>query len=255
MFNRFYLIFQPLLPWRSKLIFGHGCLSLALLLLLPGLQSCQKPVSREFSIADMAPLDIAPAARRFQVLSDQSQLIVRVYRDGRLANLGHNHVISSNDLQGEIYLADTLQNTALELRLPVMTLDVDLPQYRSDAGDEFPGTLDQDAVSGTRANMLSEQQLNAEIWPEIVLRSREVRGSLPDSTVQFDIAVRSHIYTLEVPVHVILADDRMTVTGSFQVNQTDLGLVPFSVMMGALQVKDQLDIRFTIVAEAARPAL
>jgi hypothetical protein len=255
MFNRFYLIFQPLLPWRSKLIFGRGCLSLALLLLLPGLQSCQKPVSREFSIADMAPLDIAPAARRFQVLSDQSQLTVRVYRDGRLANLGHNHVISSNDLQGEIYLADTLQNTALELRLPVMTLDVDLPQYRSDAGDEFPGTLDQDTVSGTRANMLSEQQLNAEIWPEIVLRSREVRGSLPDSTVQFDIAVRSHIYTVEVPVHVILADDRMTVTGSFQVNQTDLGLVPFSVMMGALKVKDQLDIHFTIVAEAATPAL
>jgi translation initiation factor 2 gamma subunit (eIF-2gamma) len=87
------------------------------------------------------------------------------------------------------------------------------------------------------------------------MRSREVRGSLPDSTVQIDIAVRSHIYTVEVPVHVILADDRMTVTGSFQVNQTDLGLVPFSVMMGALKVKDQLDIRFTIVAEAARPAL
>jgi hypothetical protein len=203
----------------------------------------------------MAPLDIAPAARRFQVLSDQTQLIVLVYRDGRQANLGHNHVISSDDLQGEIYLADSLQNAALEIRLPVTTMEVDLPEYRADAGNDFPGTLDQDAVSGTRTNMLSEQQLNAAMWPEIMLRSRGVRGTLPESTVRIDIAVRSHIYTLEVPVHLVLADNRITATGSFQVNQTDLGLVPFSVMMGALQVKDQLDIRFSIVAEAARSAL
>jgi hypothetical protein len=255
MFNGFNLIFQSLLRWLSKLVAGRGGLLLAAVVLLPGLQSCQKPVSRETSSTALAPLDIASAAQRFHVLSDQSQLVVLVYRDGRLANLGHNHVISSADLQGEIYLADTLQNAALEIRLPVMTLDVDLPQQRLDAGEEFPGTLDQDAVSGTRTNMLSEQQLNAEIWPEIVLRSREVRGSLPDSTVQIDIAVRSYIYKVEVPVHVVLADNRITATGSFQVNQTDLGLVPFSVMMGALKVKDRLDIRFTIVADADTPVI
>jgi hypothetical protein len=251
----FKLIFQPPLPWRAKLAFGRGCLLLAAFLLLSVLQGCQKPVSRETSIADMAPLDIAPAAQRFQVLPDQSQLIVLVYRDGRLANLGHNHVISSADLQGEIYLAEAIQNTAFEIRLPVTSLDVDLPQYRSDAGEDFPGTLDQDAVSGTRRNMLSEQQLNAPIWPEIILRSREVQGTLSEITVQIDIAVRSHIHTLKVPVHIVLAGNRITAIGNFQILQTDLGLEPFSVMMGALKVQDKLDIRFTLVAEADKAVL
>lgn len=227
---------------------------LAALLVLP-LPGCQKPVPREGGIADLAPLDLAPGARHFRLQSAQSQLTVLVYRDGRLANLGHNHVISSDDLHGEIYLADTLLNSAFEIRLPVTTMVVDAPQNRANAGDDFPGELDPDAISGTRANMLGEQQLHAEMWPEIVLRSRVMRGVLPDYTVQVDIAVRSAIYALEIPLHVLVTGDRIVATGSFSVNQTDLGLEPFSVMMGALKVRDQLDIKFSLVAKADGPAI
>lgn len=241
---------------RSGSLLRHAWLlpGLAALLVLP-LPGCQKPLPREGGIADLAPLDIAPGARHFRLQADQSQLTVLVYRDGRLANLGHNHVISSDDLHGEIYLADALQNSAFEIRLPVMTMVVDAPQNRANAGDDFPRELDPDAISGTRANMLGEQQLDAEMWPEIVLRSRVMRGVLPDYTVQVDIAVRSRIHSLEIPVHVVVTGDRIIATGSFSVNQTDLGLEPFSVMMGALTVRDQLDINFSLVAEADRTTI
>jgi len=227
---------------------------IALLVLLACLQGCQGPVSRETSAADLAPLDIDPAARRFRLLPDQSRLIVLVYRDGRLANLGHNHVVSSDDLQGEIYLADRLQNSSFEIRVPVVTMDVDLPQNRADAGDDFPGELDPEAISGTRANMLGEQQLDASVWPEIILRGRQVQGALPAITVQIGIAVRAHVHAMTIPVQAVVSGERITVTGSFKLNQTDLGLQPFSVMMGALKVRDQLDVQFSIAAVAHKPA-
>ena len=254
-------MFTPLtVPFRSCLGlvtgpgFYPGWRPVALLVLLVCLQGCQGPVSRESSVVDRAALDIDPTARRFRLLPDQSRLLVLVYRDGRLANLGHNHVISSDDLQGEIYLADKLQSSAFEIRVPVVTMAVDLPQNRADAGDDFPGELDPDAISGTRANMLGEQQLDASTWPEIIMRSRRVEGALPELTVQVEIAVRNHIHAMAIPVKAVVSGERITVTGSFQLNQTDLGMQPFSVMMGALQVRDQLDIQFSITAVADKPA-
>jgi hypothetical protein len=225
-----------------------------LLLLLPGLQSCQSPVPRETGAGVLAPLVIDASARSFRLLTEQSELIVLVYRAGRLANLGHNHVVSSADLTGEIYLADSLADSVFEIRLPVLSMDVDLPQQRLAAGDDFPGEIDPEAVSGTRANMLGEQQLNAAVWPEIVMRSRGVHGVLPDITVEVEIAVRSHIHAVKIPMHVELSGERMVASGRFQLNQTDLDIDPFSVMMGALKVRNQLDIEFSIVAAAESSA-
>jgi len=218
--------------------------------LAPVLQGCQSPAPRDASVAVLAPLEIAPTARRFRLRSEQSRLLVLVYRDGRLANLGHNHVVSSNDLQGEIYLTDDLSNSSFEVRLPVTTMEVDLPRNRAEAGDDFPGELEPDAVNGTRANMLGDQQLDAEAWPEIIMRSRWVRGAAPDIVVQVEIAVRSHVHAIEIPMQVAVSGEQITATGRFQVNQIDLGMEPFSVMMGALKVRDELDIQFSLVAEA-----
>jgi hypothetical protein len=224
-------------------------LSAVLLALLGG---CQ-PSVRDQPADPLAPLKIDPAAVLYSVQPGESQLTVLVYRAGRLAHMGHNHVISSVALTGEVYLAEERAATALELRLPVGSLTVDIPELRAAAGDDFPGELDQEARDGTRSNMLGERQLNAAAWPEIILRSRAVSGALPDLEVSVDIAVRRRIHRLIVPVSVVVDQGRLTATGRFSVNQTDLGLEPFSVMMGALSVRDQLDIEFSLVAVTSAP--
>jgi hypothetical protein len=40
--------------------------------------------------------------------------------------------------------------------------------------------------------------------------------------------------------------DRLRVSGSFDVLQSDFGIRPFSVFGGALSVRDRLDIRFSL---------
>jgi hypothetical protein len=44
----------------------------------------------------------------------------------------------------------------------------------------------------------------------------------------------------------------LIVSGELPIKQTDLGLTPFSAMLGALQVQDELRVRFRIVARRAQ---
>ena len=220
--------------------------------------ACQGPVTQQdASVAvqqPMAPLSIEQGAQQFSLAPDESRLLVRVYRGGRLARMGHNHIVSSDDLRGEIYLSEQLSSSVFEVRLPVATMVVDKPELRAAAGDDFPGELDQDAIDGTRANMLGDAQLDAAQWPEILVRSRSISGELPDLRVRMDIGVRSNTFALEVPVQVSVEADAVRANARFTVTQTELGIEPFSVMMGALQVRDELEIELSLVARPAEPS-
>jgi hypothetical protein len=55
---------------------------------------------------------------------------------------------------------------------------------------------------------------------------------------------------LTVPTEVTVDGDRLRATGAFELNHADLGMEPFSVMMGALQVGEKLS--FSYVVEARR---
>jgi hypothetical protein len=65
------------------------------------------------------------------------------------------------------------------------------------------------------------------------------------------VTVRDKTNTVIVPVHFEQHADEIEVSGIFPLKQTDLGLVPFSALLGALQVVDEMKIRFHIVAHAA----
>lgn len=213
--------------------------------------ACSQSDHRPHSDADFASLAIDRAAQRYEIVPAESLLVVQVYREGSLARFGHNHIISSTDLHGTIFLAESPDQSSLEVRLPLFTLAVDQPERRAAAGAEFPGTVDADDIAGTRANMLGEQQLDANRWPQIILRSRRLEGSLPDMRLHADLSLKSGVYPLSVPVRVDTADGRVVASGAFTIKQTELGLEPFSVMLGALRVRDQLDIEFRLVAQLA----
>jgi hypothetical protein len=48
-----------------------------------------------------------------------------------------------------------------------------------------------------------------------------------------------------------LENSRLIVSGELPIKQSDLGLTPFSAMLGALQVQDEMRVRFRIVARQA----
>lgn len=197
-------------------------------------------------------IEPAPGALRHVIDPAQSELRLFVYRDGSLAHLGHNHVISSTNLGGEVWLGREPEESVLQVRLPLESLEVDRPDMRAEAGEDFPGELDAAAIEGTRNNMLGERLLNADGYPVIYMTSRRVTGTLPALRIEFSVRVRGRDFPLHVPVSVDMRDGRIVADATFSLDQTALGLEPYSVMLGALAVRDRVDARVHIVAVERR---
>jgi hypothetical protein len=235
---------------------------LAVLCLAGTLTACptRPPVPPAPVRAPQAPPAAVPrTGTPYDVVGEQSLLTVLVYRGGTLASAGHNHVIASHALNGTIYLpADTL-GASFEVHVPVAALTVDEPQLRAaESAADFPPDVSQGARDGTRRNMLGPAMLAGEDYPEVVLRCGRLEGAQPprqgDATALIDTQVRDRWHTLRVPLRYQLTGETLTVTGEMPLRQSELGLTPFTALMGALAVEDEMRVRFRIVARAASSA-
>lgn len=188
--------------------------------------------------------------RPYDVVTSESLLTILAFRGGALAKAGHNHVIASHDVSGTFYVPDDVLRSSFELHVPVAQLTIDEPGLRAQEGPEFPAEVPESAKEGTRRNMLSEALLNGAQYPELTSISRKIAPGAMGSSVQADvqITVRGQSHLISVPVAYSLSGGELVASGDVPVKQSDLGLTPFSAMLGALQVQDELRVRFRIVA-------
>lgn len=178
-----------------------------------------------------------------------SELRVRVAPAGSLARLGHHHVIGGPVWSGEIVLGDV---PIADLSIDVAALEVDRLAWRRDEGFE---ALDEDAIEGTRGNLLGPKVLDADQHPRIDIRSVTITGPDWQADVTARVRVRGTVTEWRVPVAIQRTADRLLVIGALDVDQTALGLEPFSAAAGALRVADRMRIRFRLVADReGRPA-
>ena len=161
------------------------------------------------------------------MVAADSLLTIRVYRGGTLARVGHNHLIASHDLAGTAYVPADLTRASFELRVPVDRLTVDEAQLRAQEGPDFAAEVPDSAREGTRRNMLGEALLDAEHYPEILLRSGQVDVTAPNELlVHVQVTVRDHTAEVVVPVHLETTGGSLTATGEFPLRHADLGLTP-----------------------------
>src|SRR6056297_60280 len=217
-------------------------------LLLVGLTACAStPRGYDDTTAARAdwPERPGPAADAavYRVDAEASELRVRVAPAGSLARLGHHHVIGGPVWSGEFVVADPV---LADLAIDVTALEVDRVAWRRDEGFE---PLDQDAIDGTRRNLLGAEVLDAERYPRIEIRSVAVTGPDWQADVTARVRVRDAVTEWRVQVVVQRDGGRLVVSGALDVDQTALGLEPFSAAGGALRVADRMRVRFRIVAE------
>ncbi len=172
----------------------------------------------------------------------QSLIAVTVRRGGRLARLGHDHVVASRNLFGFVAADDGQAD--FQFRLDELT--VDEPGLRRDAGLE--PDLPAEAINGTRQNMLT-RVLEAQRFPLVVLRAVQLAAT--DSTMQLTITLHGVTRTIMVPVQVGHGERWLAASGRFDILQSEFGITPMAVLGGAIAVEDRLQLRFHIVAQAA----
>ena len=228
------------------------CAIFAALVILAGCRSTTAPppaanASQSQSAGARATATRA-GTRTFQVDPERTVVTVIVRRAGPLAKLGHDHVITSADEVGSVWLGSTPADSSFELTLPVARFDVDLPAARAAAGPEFAAPVPDDARAGTRHNMLRAEVLDGEHFPTITLRSSAASGVWPQPIVRVAVTLKGVEREQEIPVVVERDADSLIARGELRLNQTDFGIAPFSVAGGAIQVADTLEIRFEIAA-------
>jgi YceI-like domain len=220
------------------------------IVLVAMLASCGVPKPRPSA----APAPPRPAAIQsgvhYRIDTAQSQLRVLVYRAGPLARLGHNHVMVNRSLEGWVVLAKPLGDSKFSLILPAGEFVVDDARERREAGDDFPGEIAEDAKQGTLHNMLGADLLNAAQFPLITVDSTRIEQRDGALIATLAVSVAGHRSSVVAPLVLQSDAQRLSASGSLELRQTDLGLTPFSLMMGALQVQDTMRLQFTIVASA-----
>lgn len=235
---------------RNGLFMRHVRVVVAGLWLL-GLVACQTTPRGQIPAPPATMPEVGapfPGSREYRVVAEESLLQILVYRGGAMAKLGHNHVIASHNLAGVVYLTDDLLQTRFDVSFPVADLTVDEPALREQAGPDFPPSVPQSARIGTRNNLLSEAVLDAAQFPTIRLRAIDVVATATSFEAGVEITIKDQTRQVRVPVEVERSDGQIIARGEIPLKQSELGLKPFTVGLGALVVLDDMKVRFELTA-------
>jgi polyisoprenoid-binding protein YceI len=189
-------------------------------------------------------------ARAFEIDPAKSVVSILVYRSGPMARFGHNHVVTSGEETGVAWVGGDPAQSGFEIRIPVASLVVDDPAARAAAGEDFAGEVPDAAREGTYRNMTRPEVLGVAEFPDITVRCAGLAGSWERPVAAADLTIRGVTRRVDVPIELERSVDTLTARGSLRIRQTDFGITPFSIGGGAIQVGDELDLSFVIVAVA-----
>lgn len=188
------------------------------------------------------------AGKVFTLDPGKSKVRIYVFRGGRAAKLGHNHVVSAPRFIGFCYLPHSGASSGrfdLEFRLD--QLEIDSPQYRADLGSAFASVLSRDDIAGAREHMLGEHNLQADKFPFVRVHSLQITGESPKFAALVQIEMHGEKQVMWVPLTVEGLPEHLSVTGSFVLRQTDFGAQPYSVLGGLIAVRDEVVIEFNLL--------
>jgi polyisoprenoid-binding protein YceI len=185
--------------------------------------------------------DAALGKKVLDVSPQLSLVTIEVRRAGRLARLGHDHVVASHDVRGYVEVEDG----RADLYVPLTTLTVDETALRVAAG--FDTQPSPEAIEGTRNNMLNKV-LEADRFPYALIHV--TRNARDPDRLRVALTLHGTTRAFDVPARLEIADNRINVNGRLTFNQSEFGMEPFSILGGAIRVQDRVDLQFRIVANS-----
>jgi polyisoprenoid-binding protein YceI len=185
----------------------------------------------------------------FRVEPQTSDVRLLVYRDGALSTFGHNHVVSLKDFTGTIHLQPKLAQSRVELDIPVDGLIVDDAAARRQEGADFASEPSKDDAAATRTNMLSNALLNAKQFPTIKVTGTSGPVDAKNSAMlDLSVQLAGQEIKLTVPCTLKLEGDQLEASGAVELSHKQLGLKPFSALLGSLRVAEQIKFKYRIRA-------
>lgn len=191
------------------------------------------------------PQPAAPASQKVwrpgEVHSGNTRIYVHVFKTG----MGHEHAVAGLVKEGEIHLG-AVQNAGYVVA-DLASFAADVPYARKLLG--LAGESDADTQKKVNANMHGADVLDVARFPTAMGKIDSAR-LLPERTREgalqylLDGSLTFHGVTKKMSVVVEAAEQNgwIRLRGHVSLKQTDFGIRPFTAMMGALGVADQVEI-------------
>ena len=92
------------------------------------------------------------------------------------------------------------------------------------------------------AKNIDDKVLETGKHPQLTFESTSVSGSEPNFNAAGNMTIRGTTR----PVNVVINVNGTTVTAKASISQKDFGIKPFSAMMGAIKLRDDVDFELTV---------
>ncbi|HEX4583671.1 MAG TPA: YceI family protein [Burkholderiaceae bacterium] len=193
--------------------------------------------------------------RVFSLAPENSVIRIYAFRAGRAARLGHNHVLSAPQFTGFFHLPPGgAANGRFDLEFRLDQLEIDNPVYRSALGAAFSSVLSPEEIEDTRKHLLGADDLQADRFPFVRIHSLQISGEAPKFAARVQIEMHGQKREMWIALDVEGLPDRLSVSGSFVLRQSDFGVQPYSLLGGLLSVQDEVVLDFKL-AGACRPGV
>ncbi|MGC4121050.1 MAG: YceI family protein [Myxococcales bacterium] len=191
--------------------------------------------------------------RTYLVDTEHSQLSVQVFKSGALSALGHDHLFLPERWYGRLQVdPQAPERSHVQLRVEANSL-----RYHE------PGLSDSDRAKVEAQTR--DQVLEAARFPTIALDAQRIVLDVPPSAAEgtgaldlhgeLDGTLTLHGVTrpLRVPFHATVTEGSVSGTGGVTLSLREFGIKPVSAALGAVSVKDEVQVSFELTARPAAP--
>jgi polyisoprenoid-binding protein YceI len=163
---------------------------------------------------------------------DNSKLMVRTFREGAAAKLGHDLVLEVTSWQGVVEIADDGSVSKAEVTADSNSLEV----REGTGGVKALGDKDRADIKSTIEKKVLQGR-------PISFHSTDVKtGGEGSYSIRGDLELGGNTGTVTFLLG-LDAEGRPSATA--QVTQSDWGIKPYTGMMGALKVRDTVDVELS----------
>lgn len=186
-------------------------------------------------------------AQSYTIDSSMSDIAVIVNRSGVLAILAHDHVVEFKSVEGQLkFSAPAFDNILGGLSIAVGSAVVDDADRR--VRESLAGDLDLSNRNSVLENMLGPEVLDAANFPTITANLRKLESTPPDGQATIALTIKDTTRMLTFPVKIEQDGERVTVSGEFELVQSEFAIDPYSSLLGSIAVADTLLVKFVLKA-------
>jgi len=173
---------------------------------------------------------------------ENGRLTVNTYVGGMGAKMGHDLVLEATRWSGSVDLeADNPSASKIQVTVDARSLEV----VQATGGLKPLSDKDKGDIAQNQ-----EKTLQSGKHPEITFQSTAITGTAPRLTVTGNLSIAGSSRPVTLDVDVEDSGNETRLTGKTTLVQTEFGVKPYS-KMGALKVKDPVDLQVTVTLPSA----